>query len=354
LFSRGADESFATLHDLWQHCQEDKQRSVDRWHPPQAINTDPAGGRFRIALGEDGTFDMNDWSYSQLCRLAGVNKDTLNRVSAATASQIFAETLPRDGKPLQVLTLDTTVRAMHGAAYTRLYNADLLSMVQEFATDFQPPQRAGVPVASRAATDVDVPFDPDPGPAEPRGTGLYCGEQDMFCFLIDPTGWAEIDDQAFAPGFFLWNSEVGRRSVGIQTFWFQAVCANHIVWDAVEVVEFSRKHTANVHECFGQIRTIIEKLTQRRDERRDGFVAVIRKAMETKLGGNAEDVLKVLAKQGIPRAAAKEAVEIAERQGRFTIFCLVDALTRLAGKVENAGDRTEADERASALLALAA
>ena len=58
-------------------------------------------------------------------------------------------------------------------------------------------------------------------------TGLYCGEQDLFVFLIDPVGWAEIDGEAFAPGFFVWNSEVGKRSVGIQTFWFQQVCANH-------------------------------------------------------------------------------------------------------------------------------
>jgi type I restriction-modification system DNA methylase subunit len=34
----------------------------------------------------------------------------------------------------------------------------------------------------------------------------------MFCFLIDPKGWIEIDGEAFAPGFFVWNSEVGRRA----------------------------------------------------------------------------------------------------------------------------------------------
>lgn len=331
LYSRGVDERFDTLQDLWRHCQDEKERSVDRWHPPQAIKVEPAGSRCRVVLGKDGNFNMNEWSFSQLCRLANVNKDTLNRVSAATASQIFFETLPPDGKPLQALTMDDTVRAIHGAAYTRLYNCDLLSMVREFATDFQPPQTATI-----------------------GGTGLYCGEQDMFVFLIDPAGWTEIDGEAFAPGFFLWNSEVGRRSVGVQTFWFQAVCANHIVWDAVEIVEFTRKHTANVHECFGQIREIIGRLVEKRDQRRDGFVNAIRKAMETTLGRSAEDVLKVLAKQGIPRAAAKEAVEIAAQRGRFTIFCVVDALTRLAGRIKHAGDRTEADERASALLALAA
>ena len=59
-------------------------------------------------------------------------------------------------------------------------------------------------------------------------------------------------------------------------------------------------------------------------------------------------------KHGIPRDLAKKALATAERQGRFTIFSLVDALTRHAGEIENAGDRLEADERAGKLLALVA
>jgi hypothetical protein len=224
-----------------------------------------------------------------------------------------------------------TVRSLHGTVYTRLWNVELVNVLREFAVDFVPTQKASS-----------------------GGTGLYCGEQDMFCFLIDPTGWAEIDGEAFAPGFFLWNSEVGKRSLGIETFWFQAVCQNHIVWDAVEVVEFTRKHTGQVHESLSEIRRIIEELVRKRDERRDGFVRVIRKAMETKLGDDAEEVAKVLGQSGISRTLAKRALEMAERQGRFTIFSLVDALTRLSGEIRHAGDRTEADEKAARLLALAA
>ncbi|MFM9966126.1 MAG: hypothetical protein ACKV2Q_33510, partial [Planctomycetaceae bacterium] len=101
-----------------------------------------------------------------------------------------------------------------GVSYTRLWNSELIEMIRDVATDFTPPQIA-----------VN------------GGTGLYCGEQDMFCFLIDPTGWIDIDGESFAPGFFVWNSEVGRRSLGMQSFWFQRVCQNHIVWDATQVVE---------------------------------------------------------------------------------------------------------------------
>jgi hypothetical protein len=51
---------------------------------------------------------------------------------------------------------------------------------------------------------------------------------------------------------------------------------------------------------------------------------------------------------------AREAVDIAARQGRFTIFALVHALTRISGRLDNAGDRSEAGQRASSLLALSA
>ena len=330
LFRRGPDERYASLQELWEYCQRSKKQSLDRWHHPHQIAAHPLAAHLQVELGSDGAFELNDWSFSQLCKLACVSKDTLNRVSADTASRVFAETFPEGKKPLQFLTMDQSVRSVHGVAYTRLWDADLVMMIREFATDFQPP-----PAGFNGAT------------------GLYAGEQDIFCFLIDPTGWAEIDGQAFAPGFFVWNSEVGKRSVGMSTFWFQAVCQNHIVWDAVEITEFTRKHTANVHEALTEMRRMIETLVQKRDERRDGFVKLMRKAMQSTLGEDAEEVEMILAKNGITRALAKEAIEIAREKGRFTIFALVDALTRIAGKANFAGDRTDADQKAGILLALA-
>jgi len=369
LFRRSPDECFATFDELWRHCQEAKAKSVERWHPPAEIDLEVGAGGLGLSLGDLGSFGLNDWSFSQLCSLAGVNKDTVNKLSSSTAREVFKETLPHSTKPLQLLTTgfgtDEVVRSIHGASYTRLFDADLLSMVREFATDFQPPQEAGFapggqrtggsspPTDGTGGTDDSPPLD---GPEQPRprgGTGLYRGEQDMFVFLIDPLGWTEIGGEAFAPGFFLWNSEVGKRSIGVQTFWFQAVCQNHIVWDAVEVVEFSRKHTANVHESFSEIRRIIERLVAKRDERRDGFARVIGKAMAATLGESSDEVLKMLSGRGITRSVAKEALKLAQESGRFTVFSVVDALTRLNGRMKHVGERTDADVKAASLLAMA-
>jgi len=334
LFSREPDERCGDVQDLWQKCQVKRNASRDRWEPPDQIRTkadavDPANTRLRFTAGTDGYW-LNDWSFSQLCKMAGVAKDTVNKLSPETADRVFRETLPRGGsKPLQLFLEDDLVRSIHGTQYTRLWDVDLVNVIREFAVDFSPPQKG----ANGA-------------------TGLYVGEQDMFCFLVDPAGWTEIDGEAFAPGFFLWNSEVGRRSLGISTFWFQAVCANHIVWDAVEVTDFTRKHTARVSEGLGEIRRIIEGLVEKRDARRDGFADVVRKAMRTTLGSDAEEALKALSRHGFPRGLAKTAVEIAAEQGRLTVFAVVDALTRLAGRIENAGERTEADGKAASLLQL--
>lgn len=181
---------------------------------------------------------------------------------------------------------------------------------------------------------------------------MYAGEQDMFCFLIDPSGWTEIAGEAFAPGFFVWNSEVGKRTVGVSTFWFQAVCSNHIVWDAVEVNEVTRKHTGRVRESLGNIRAAIETLVQKRDERKEGFAKVIAKAMETTCGQDKEEVEKLLTKAGIAKSLTTKAIEIASQKGRFTIWSMVDALTLLARECDFAGTRTEAEQKASSLLAL--
>ena len=331
LFSRPPDERFASVEELWQHCQSQRELSRDRWQLPQTFRPHVHGDRLGLALGDDGAFLMNDWSFTQLCTMAGIAKDTINRLSPETACRALQETLPSADKPVQILTTEQAIRSIHGVSYTRLWNENLLRMIKEAAGDFQPP---------------------------PKGfngaTGLYAGEQDCFCFLIDPTGWTEIGGERFAPGFFTWNSEVGRRSIGITTFWYQEICQNHIVWQCQDVTTVSRKHTRSVGDALTEIRLAISQLVDRRDSARDQFAALIRKAMAEPTGDK-EETLHILADHGVNRQLARKAVELTESRGkRFTIWSMVDALTQLSRDSQYAASRVEADQRASGLLALAA
>jgi len=330
LFRRSKDERFSSLDALYAYTRSQKEQSKDSWVPPNELI--PKGDdRLALQVNGFGMHTLNHWSFQQLCTLAGVAKETVNKVSAETAALVLRETLPQQGKPFQVLSTDRSVRAIHGPAYTRLWNVDLLSVVKEYAVDFQPPQKG---------------FN--------GGTGLYAGEEDLFIFLIDPLGWTDIGGQNFCPGFFLWNSEVGKRALGMTCFWLQEVCSNHICWGATEVEEFSRKHTRSVGNGLDDIRRIIDGFTARRDQRIDGFAKAITSAMKTKLGDDAEKVLKILQNNTIPRNLAKRALEACTESGeRFTIFAIVDQLTRFAQEAEYAGERVEIDTKASKLLELA-
>src|SRR5262245_46511952 len=311
LFRRAPDEFVPDLAALAARCREQRERSQDRWQLPQTIRPVVAAGRVGVELGSDGAFELNDWSFSQLCRFAAVAKDTVNKLSPETAARALAETLPVAKKPTQVLTEGTRIRSVHGTNYERLWNSELLSVVQEFAVNFQQP---------------------------PKGfngaTGLYLGEQDMFVFLIDPTGWIEIEGEAFAPGLFVWNSEVGCRTIGITTFFWQAVCGNHLIHGHRDAAESVWKHTSKVSEALSGIRRTIERLIEKRDQRRDDFAKLITKAMVEKLGDDADDVVKALAKQGVQQRLARQATEMTLNMGKkFTLFNVVDALTRLAREV---------------------
>lgn len=333
LFSRSPDQWFESLANLAGYCQQKRDAAVERWHPPFDLVPQPSGdGRLELSLslGSDGAFSLNEWSFGQVCRLAGVPKGTVNRLTASTGSQVLRETLPGGAKPLQVLTEETQVRAVHAASYTRLYNSELVEVLQEFDGDFSPPP-----------------------PGFNGATGLYAGEQDVFCFLVDPDGWIDVEGEAFAPGFFAFNSEVGRRSLGVSTFWYQKICGNHIVWDVADVCCLTRKHTANVRDALDDIRRMIEGLVARRDEQKDAFAGLVGRAMHLKLGDDAEEVDKALRQNGLPPALAKQTVESVPPWQDWTVFAAVDALTRNARGERNAGSRLEADRRAASLLTLA-
>jgi hypothetical protein len=335
LFTRTADERYQSLADLLRATTDIKSRCVNTAIPRSHLRPFIQASYLSFERSGQAPIRLNDWSFTQLCQLAGASKDTVNRLKPDTAAQVFMDLLSSpDERPetLQTLVFDNRiVRSLNGSGYRRLWNPDLVAMLMEYATDFTPPQKG---------------FN--------GATGLYAGEQDMFCFLIDPTGWVEIQGEAFAPGFFVWNSEVGRRSVGIATFWFQSVCSNHIVWDATEITEYTRRHTGDVDTAFTEIRRIIEALVSNRDSRKDAFASVIAKAMKTRYGHDAQDVTEQLVDAGFVKTLAKRAAAIAEKKGCFSVWAVVDALTQMSREHAFAGSRNEADAKAARLLALAA
>ena len=96
------------------HCAKQRASSEDHWERPQDV---VLSGEMQLTIGDSQTGrGLNDWSFTQLCRMAGVSKDTINRLSYSTASRALQETLPRADKPLQIRTKGSQARSVHGVA----------------------------------------------------------------------------------------------------------------------------------------------------------------------------------------------------------------------------------------------
>ena len=74
LFRRGPDECFATFDDLHRYCVETKERSTERWHVPDEVSLEATDRGLELGLRERESFRLNNWSFSQLCGLAGISR----------------------------------------------------------------------------------------------------------------------------------------------------------------------------------------------------------------------------------------------------------------------------------------
>lgn len=331
LFSRSDDQHFATFDALYTHCLNRQRNSEIHWRLPADVIPTDYQGKLHLKLSGSRAVNLTDWSFGQVCQFAGLKKESLNRLKSSTAAQVLVEAMPHGSRPLQIFTEEETIRSIHPVGYTRVHHSTLLELVIDEAFDFDPP-----PVGDSGAT------------------GLCAGEQDMFAFMIDPKAWIEVGDYRFAPGFSVWNSEVGRRAIGLATFWYQRGCGNHLIWDANTVVSYSRMHTAQVETALRVVRQLMRQVVESSSARKDAFAKSLTCARRTRLGSCSEEVIKVLSSCGIDMSFVRTAVEaIADKPDGFTVYNAVDSLTRLTGHLPNAGDRFAQDSKIGQLLALA-
>ena len=186
LFVRVNDQRFEDLDSLYTFCLDNQDDSEEHRLLPADAFPIFHDHRLKLKITGNRAFDFNHWSFEQACSIAKLKKANLNRLDAESAVRCLMAKLPYGSKPIQILTRGETVRAINRTGYSRLFDADLLGVVIDEADWFDSPPR---------------------GFAD--AWGLYAGEQDMFAFLTDRKTWVEVGDEAFSPGFFVWNSEVG-------------------------------------------------------------------------------------------------------------------------------------------------
>ena len=248
---RPSDERFTSLDAMASHFSDVRARSHELVIPTARMEAIPTGMN-ELVIDVDGEYAAapTHHVFGQLATLGKAPAEYLRTLPAPLAADNINYGLKfkreREDVGLLIDRKDPTLRAATGPRYGRIWNEEVVNAIRDrfgdgITGDFRVPGEFG--------KRVEVTTD---------NTTLYASDRDMFVFLADEENRIEVPNRrggksgSLARGFFVWNSEVGDKTLGFGQFLFDYVCQNRIVWGAEQYAEVKVRHTSGAPERFLQ------------------------------------------------------------------------------------------------------
>ena len=311
-------------------------------------------------------------SFGQVCQRVNAPASHLRTLPATLAAQNLNHGLAHRGAGEAQMLLrrgenghdSATLRALTSDWYSRLWDAEVLERCLELeARGWKVPRARPVlgitGELARPATAEDVLR----GNADALSiresdlvapAGIYLSDRDLFVFLVDET--TRINDGTEAGlmrGLFVTNSEVGAASLRPTCLLFRAVCGNHTVWHARNVLDVRLRHRGNIESrAWHAFRAGVQRYLEASTSEEEGL---IRSAKRLKLGATREAVIEVAGKVtalpertlGLAYDNVRDDVDGDPR----TAWGLAQGLTRYPQlATRNQGDRRDQLDRAAGRL----
>jgi hypothetical protein len=290
-----------------------------------------------------------NWAFNQVSRLAGAPAGYLGDLPAELAADCLNHGLASvDSTDKASLFLDSSavqtgglwkLRAVTSDRYERLFNSEITERLCEL--------------------EARGPFQPAPA-AFDGSRGLYMGDRDLFCFMVDNNRRIfEKQEGGLSRGFFVWNSEVGARSFGVMTFLYEYVCGNHRVWGAKEIKELRVKHVGSATRNV--FRDLHLRLTQYAESSGSEDEAKIQAARDYVISGDRNEIIDTLMGLRDPalskRLLGQALDKAAEREDWYgnpkSLWGIAGGLTEIARDLPNADERTAVDRASAKVIEMA-
>lgn len=351
--SRPSDQRFTSLLELDAFCAGARDRSAARVISSRSLTAAPLDGSADqlVVMGPGGrAVEPTNWAFTQLAQRSGAPAAYLRELPAPLAADCINYGLQctREVEEIGVLLYKNggpaELRAVTGPNYGRVWNADITrALVQRFGDgitgDFRVPGEFG--------KDVVVTKD---------NTTLYASDRDMFVFLADEKHRIEMPNRrdgksgSLARGFFVWNSEVGKTSLGVATFLFDYVCCNRIVWGAEGYTEFRVNHTVRAPERW--LDEVQPALIAYANASEEPILRAIEAAQAKKLV-NVDDFLRARFSNNMSQAI--KSVHMSEENRPVeTLWDAAVAITAYAKSIPHQDVRVEMEREAGKIMKLAA
>lgn len=352
--TRPSDERFTSLLELaaFKRRIREQSRAVTVSNRKVTLQPDEADYTKLLVTGPNGhAYQPSHFSFGQLANLAGAPAGYLRTLPAAIASDAinyglrFNREVEEIGALLTIGDDSPQLRAATGPKYGRIWDGELADMlVQKFGDgitgDWKVPGEFGEHVEVTKAN-----------------TTLYAGDRDMFVFLCDEENRIEVDNRrdgqhgSLARGFFVWNSEVGSKTLGAAFFLFDYVCCNRMIWGAQGYQEVRIRHTSGAPDRW--LEEVAPVLVEYSNASAKPVQETIAAAQKARID---QDVTAFLAARFGKQIAPKimQAHEVDEARPIETLWDATVGATAYARKIEHQDSRVEVEREAGKLLTLAA
>lgn len=358
--TRPADERFTSLPEMLSAQIAIRDRSEARALSTRRITAMPIEGDDTFKglqlVGpkmSDEPVTASHHAFSQLCGLGKAPGGYLRQLPSPIVADClnYGLKITREIDDIGVLVRNpeggaaepAALMAATGPNYGRVWNCNVIErVIQTFGDGVTGHFRVPGEWGRKVAVTKD-------------NTTLYAGDRNMFVFLCDEENRIEVPNRrnglmgSMARGFFIWNSEVGDKSLGMASFLFDYVCGNRIVWGAIDYEELRIRHTISAPDKFiERMAPAIEAFDKSSTK---GLKDALAAAQESKI----DDVQKFLHKRfGQNTVAAIIATHMAEEDRPIeTVWDAVTGITAYAKGIPNQDRRVEFERKAGALLTAA-
>lgn len=361
-FRRPADEKFLSLGELREFVRDRSERSAVSTVESRLIGVRSSKDdleKLELQLPEGQVVEPTHWAFGQICQTIGAPASYLRSLPAPIATFPIQYGLGSHRGEM-VKTFATQVgdrvelRAMTSPTYGRIHDWEIVEAVSKIAgngTGDTPWKVPGLLDWSSMTYNPFVDVSKDT-------TTLYASDRDVFLFLVDDTHPIEVgrlssgEPDLMFRGFYVWNSEVGAKSMGIATMLLRAVCMNRTLWGVEQFNELTIRHSKGGPDRFA--REAEPALLSFANSSAQPVIEMVGNAKGAIVATNDEERLEFLGKQGFSKKEAHSIVDrILSEEGHpaQSVWDFVNGITAHARQTGWQDARVDLERAAGKLLA---
>lgn len=348
--TRPSDQRFNSLDEIYRvtrgYFETAREKEV-KWADLRVV----ADGEDVKLVGPAGIpANLTHFAFGQVCQRAEAPAYYLRSLPAPKAADLLDYGLQNhsdrtDAKMLIHKNGNLLVRAVTSTVYERFWNWEIAQRLMDLADrlDLVPARQ------TFSWGGGDLPDESE------RPAALYASDHDLWTFLMSRNRVIQdpITQRPMYRGAIVSNSEVGAGALGAMSFYFNDLCANHIIWGASNLVDVRLVHKGNVKGKWFNAQVQIQKYL---DATTAGEEQKLIKASQTLIATTKDEVLDTLFGKrslGLSRKALEagyNAVRPDEDGDPKTVWGMVQGITRHSQSITYADERQALDRAAGKLL----